>query len=147
MFDSQASPDLLSPAAYEELVLPSTQRVISELFEAGEKYCPLIIGGNTTPMLDSYIKSGTKQILCDFTADFALFRTACEEAGISMRRNINPLRVQKGTVDEMTETAQAYLEAAQGMKGFILGTAVVPFGSPTENLVAIREVCENYQTA
>ncbi len=142
MFDSQASPDLLSPDVYRDMVLPVTQRVNAELFEAGEEYCPLIIGGNTTAMLDSYVNSGTKQILCDFTADFSLFRSACEEHGLSLRRNINPLRVQKGTVDEMTETATAYLKDAEGMNGFIMGTAVVPFGSPTENIVAIREVCE-----
>ncbi len=141
MFDSQASPDLLSPDMYVEMVLPHTQRVMKDLFAYGEKYCPLVIGGNTTLMLDAYIQSGTRQILCDFSADWPIFRQRCQETGMAVRRNMNPIRVQKGKPEELAAAAKAYLADAKGMNGFILGTAVVPFGTPTENLKAIRQVC------
>jgi uroporphyrinogen decarboxylase len=138
MFDSQASPELLSPEMYEEIVLPHTRRIMQALFEAGEQVCPLIIGGNTTPMLDAYLQSGTRQILCDFSADWQQFKERCTETQMSVRRNLSPMRIQNGKPDELNEVAHRYLREAEGMNGFILGTAVVPFGTPTENVVAVR---------
>jgi len=139
MFDSQASPELLSPEMYEEFVLPETQRINRELNAHGDPYCPLVIGGDTTPILDQLMISGTRQVLCDFSGDYAEFRKKTEGGKMSMRRNMNPIRIQKGTPDELAATAETYLKDAQGHNGFILGTAVVPFGTPTENICAVRD--------
>ena len=139
MFDSQASPELLSPAMYEEMVLPATRRVIAELREAGEAVCPLIIGGDTTRLAEVYATTGSRQILCDFSADWPTFRDICEEEQIAVRRNISPQAIASGTPDELAATAREYLADAEGMPGFILGTAVLPFGTPTENVLAVRD--------
>jgi uroporphyrinogen decarboxylase len=48
VFDSQASPDLLSPAMYEEFVLPVTRDLVQWAATQGVRDMPLIIGGNTT---------------------------------------------------------------------------------------------------
>ena len=111
------------------------------LLEYGEKYCPLIIGGNTTPILDACLESGTRQVLCDFSADFDEFRSKCEAAKVAVRRNLSPILVQSGSPEEVGRAAETYLQEAEGMKGFILGTAVVPFGTPDENILAAREAC------
>ncbi len=139
MFDSQASPDLLPPDMYADLVLPHTQKVIARLRELGEPHCPLIIGGNTTRILDTYLQTGSRQILCDFSSDWPTFRAGCALAGVSVRRNMSPFDIQNGPLDEIAKKAGELVADAQGMNGFILGTAVVPFGTPIENLRAIRQ--------
>ena len=139
MFDSQASPDLLSPQMYEEKSLPHTQRIIAALRDAGERYCPLIIGGNTTGMLEAYLQTGTRQILCDFSADWCVFAEQCTAARVSVRRNLSPHLVQKGTPGQLLDEARRYIKEATGVDGFILGTAVVPFGTPKENIFAVRQ--------
>ncbi len=141
LFDSQASPELFPPDMYEELVVPETRRIIEALNQAWDPYCPLIIGGNTTPILDSYLNTGSRQILCDFSADWPAFRTACEKAKISVRRNLNPQHVQNHSPEQLAQETETCLKEADGMPGFIMGTAVVPYGSPTENLNAIRDAC------
>jgi uroporphyrinogen decarboxylase len=147
LFDSQASPELFPPDMYEEMVLPETQRIIRALNEAGDPYCPLIIGGNTSLIIDSYLKTGSKQILCDFSADWAAYRSACEREKISVRRNIGPGPIQNGTPADLEAEAKRYLAEAEGMNGFVMGTAVVPFGSPAENIAAIREACHAHVPA
>ena len=139
MFDSQASPELLSPAMYEEMVLPATRRTIAALREAGEPVCPLIIGGDTTRLAEIYTTTGSRQILCDFSADWPTYRDLCEEEQISVRRNISPHALASGTPDALATTAREYLSEAEGLPGFILGTAVLPFGTPTENVLAVRD--------
>jgi len=141
IFDSQASPGLLSPRLYEEMVLPQTRRVVAELTGSGERYCPLVIGGETTPMLDGYLATGSRQIVCDFPADFREFRRKCERLRVAVRRNIDPALVHRGPPEEVGRIAREYLEEAGGMRGFILGTGVVPFGTPAENVLAARRAC------
>jgi uroporphyrinogen decarboxylase len=69
VFDSHASPELLSPEMYRDLVLPATRNVIDHFHSRGVPHVPLIIGGNTTKILDAYLETGANNILCDKRAD------------------------------------------------------------------------------
>lgn len=141
VFDSQASPELLSPAMYEEFVLPITQDLVTWSASQGVRDLPLIIGGNTTPIAGLLAESGANNLLCDFTADFDEWAEVCQENGRAMRRNISPRLIETGTPDELYEVTQRELARGKDIPGFILGTAVVPFGSPTANLLAIKQAC------
>lgn len=138
MFDSQASPDLFSINMFEEMVLPPTRRIIAALHDAGEPVCPLIIGGNTTRLAKAYAQTGSRQILCDFSADWPTYKQLCTDQRLAVRRNISPHAIKDGTPESLGATSRQYLAEADGMPGFILGTAVLPFGTPTENVLAIR---------
>jgi len=141
LFDSQASPELLSPDMYEEFVLPVTREIISYFKKKGVNHIPLVIGGNTTPILDSLVVTGANNLLSDFTSDFDEWKDACREGKRAVRRNISPHLVEKGKPDELYQVARDEIERGKDLPGFILGTAVVPYGSPTENLKALRQAC------
>lgn len=141
IFDSQASPELLSPTMYEEIVLPITQDFMKWAAENGVRDVPLIIGGNTTPIAEILAQSGANNLLCDFTSDFDEWADICQEHGLSFRRNISPRLIETGTPEEVYETAAREIARGKDIPGFILGTAVVPFGSPTANLIAIKQAC------
>lgn len=141
VFDSQASCDLLSPDMYREFVLPVMKDLIAYFQQRGVRDVPLIIGGNTTPICDALIDSGANNLLCDFKSDWDEWFTRCKAAGRSLRRNMNPAFIQSGTPDAIHAAAAGMIAEAQGYGGFIMGTAVVPYGTPTENLLAVREAC------
>lgn len=139
VFDSQASPELLSPTMYEEIVLPVTQELVKWSAEQGVRDLPLIIGGNTTPIAELLAESGANNLLCDFTADFDEWAEICEDHGRAFRRNISPRLIETATPEEVYEVAARELARGKDIPGFILGTAVVPFGSPNANLLAIKQ--------
>lgn len=141
MFDSQASPELLSPAMYEEFVLPVTADLVQWAATQGVRDLPLIIGGNTTPIAELLVQTGANNLLCDFTADFDVWAAICREHGRAFRRNISPHLIQKGTPDAIHEEAKRELQRGIDQPGFIMGTAVIPFGTRTENIVAIKQAC------
>ena len=141
LFDSQASPDLLSPKMYREYVLPFTRSIVEHFQELGVRDVPLIIGGNTTRIIDSLLETGANNLLCDFTADWPAWSARCREAGRSVRRNMSPQFVASATPDEVFETAQQVVAEGADLPGFIVGTAVVPYGTPTGNLLAVRRAC------
>ena len=141
VFDSQASPELLSPSMFEEFVLPITQDLVKWCAEQGVRDLPLIIGGNTTPIAELLAESGANNLLCDFTADFDEWAEVCQKHGRAFRRNISPRLIETGTPEEVYEVAAREIARGKGIPGYILGTAVVPFGSPTANLIAIKQAC------
>ena len=47
--------------------------------------------------------------------------------------------IQTATPEFLAKIARSYVDDAEQMGGFILGTAIAPFGRPTKNLHAIRE--------
>ncbi|WP_221029751.1 uroporphyrinogen decarboxylase family protein [Actomonas aquatica] len=139
IFDSQASPELLSPAMYEEFVLPVTTDFASWATSQGVTDVPLVIGGNTTRIAEHLVETGCNNLLCDFTGDFEEWSDLCQQYDRAMRRNISPHLLQKGSPDDIYAAAQAEMAKGAGIPGFILGTAVIPFGTPTANILAVKQ--------
>jgi uroporphyrinogen decarboxylase len=141
MFDSQASPDLLSPQMYEEFVLPVMKELIQDFNTQGIRDVPLIIGGNTTSIIDLLIQTGANNLLSDFTSDWDEWAAACRAAKRSVRRNISPRLIETSTPEQIYAVSRKEIARANGMSGFIMGTAVIPFGTPTENILAVKQAC------
>ena len=138
LFDSQASPGLISPRAYSEFVLGPTRRVIGALKEAGMRYVPLVIGGNTDPIVEAYVETGGNYILCDGGGSVEKFIPACRAARCAFRRNIPAPFLLSASIVEIEERAHQEVASSGGFGGFILGTGIVPYGIPTEKIVAAR---------
>lgn len=141
LFDSQASPELLSPPMYEEFVLPITQDFMAWAKTQGVRDVPLIIGGNTTPIAELLTQTGANNLLCDFTADFDEWSAIAQSAGKALRRNISPRLIETSTPEQIYEVAAREVQRGKDLPGFIMGTAVIPFGTPTENILAIKRAC------
>ena len=141
LFDSQASPELLSPKMYEEYVLPFTKELIDYFNEQGVRDVPLVIGGKTTTIIDSLIHTGANNLLCDFTADWDKWSMGCRQSGRALRRNISPRFVETAPAEEIYQFSQQIVAEGRDLPGFIMGTAVVPYGTPTENLLAVKRAC------
>jgi uroporphyrinogen decarboxylase len=138
LFDSQASPGLISPRSYREFVLGPTQRVIRDLRHAGMKYVPLVIGGNTDPIVEAYVETGGNYLLCDGGGSVERFLPACCAAKRAFRRNIPAPFLLSASVPEIEQRVREEIESAGGYGGFILGTGIVPYGIPTAKILAAR---------
>jgi uroporphyrinogen decarboxylase len=141
MFDSQASPDMISGRTYEEFVLPVMKDLIRHFAAQGIRNVPLIIGGNTTPIVDLLIQTGANNLLCDFTADWGTWAATCRKAGRAVRRNLSPRLLETATPDEIYRAASKEVSQGRDLPGFIMGTAVLPYGTATQNILAIKQAC------
>ncbi len=143
VFDSQASPGLISPAMYEEFVLPATRSLVQWAATQGVRDVPLIIGGNTTAIAGLLVQTGANNLLCDFTADFDHWAGLCRQHRRAFRRNLPPRLLETGTPDEIYAAAAQELRRGREVPGFIMGTAVIPYGTPTAHILAIRSACRD----
>jgi len=138
LFDSQASPELISPRAYREFVLEPTRSVVAALRGAGMRYVPLVIGGNTDRIVDAYVATGANYILCDAGSSTAAFLPACRRRMCAFRKNIGSPFLVSANQGEIRARAAEEIRCAGGYEGFILGTGIVPYGISTERILAAR---------
>lgn len=141
VFDSQASPELLSPPMFEEFVLPVTQEFVTWAAGQGVRDVPLVIGGNTTPIAELLCRTGANNLLCDFTGDFDEWAAIAGTAGRAWRRNLSPRLIQSSPPEQIYAAARAEVQRGKDIPGFIMGTAVIPFGTPTAHILAVKQAC------
>jgi uroporphyrinogen decarboxylase len=140
LFDSKASPGAASPRVFHEFVLPVYRDVvIPALREAGARTLPLIIGGDTTPILEDLLRTGAGQLLCDAGADLALFGKRCREERRALRASVDARLVHRGNPDEIRAVARRLLEATADQPGLLFGCGVVAYDCDPANVIALRE--------
>ncbi len=145
VFDSQASSDLISPLLYREFVLSRTRSLVEYFQKLGLRNVPLIIGGNTTKMLDEYLETGANNVLCDVKADSKEFLRKCSTARRAFRRNMDSSDFQTISSGDVYRRTVKCLDESSSYPGFILGTAILPYGTLLPLIGAIRSAIEEYK--
>lgn len=140
LFDSKASPAAASPRVFRDLVGPVYRDVvIPGLRRAGARTLPLIIGGDTTPILEDLIATGAGQLLCDAGADLGRFAKRCGEERRAVRASVDARLVHTGSPEEIKREARRVLGLIDGRPGWLFGCGVVAYDCDPANVIAIRE--------
>jgi uroporphyrinogen decarboxylase len=143
IFDSHASPPLVSPGLYRKIVLPPTSAVIHYFrHELGVPLVPYILGGDTACLLDSILETGTNNILCDFRANLATFIDLLRGRPVLLRANLDPRFLLAASAEEIKTKVREVLTIGRRHPGFMLGTGILPYDLPPEKVIAVRDVLE-----
>ncbi len=139
LFDSKATPAVASPKVFREIVLPVYRDLVMPgLKAAGARYLPLVIGGDTTPVLEELILTGATQFICDAGADLGRFLERCGEARRALRANVDARLVHTGTPAGIEAAAGRLARAGAGQRGFLLGCGVVAWDTDPAHVLALR---------
>jgi uroporphyrinogen decarboxylase len=140
VFDSKVSPAASSPRIFREFVLPVYRDIVfPELRRAGAVHLPLIIGGDTTPILGDICETGATQILCDAGSDLERFKAVCRERRIAFRANVDARLVHTGSPAEIRAEAVRILREVEGERGFLFGCGVVAYDCEPSHVLALRD--------
>jgi len=141
VFDSLASPPLISPETYSKLIKPYHEKLFGYLdnFELSHK--PLIIGGNTTSIASELADVGADYLLCDYDADKETYLEISEEEGITVRFNLDPDKIKNKAPEDLKNMVLETIEKGKDFTRFVLGTGVLVYDTPKENVLRVREVC------
>jgi uroporphyrinogen decarboxylase len=148
LFDSKASPAAASPRVFRDFVLPAYRDVvIPGLRGAGARRTPLIIGGDTTPVLEELLETGAGQLLCDAGADLELFLRRCGEEERPLRVSVDARLVHTGRPEEIRREARRILECIAGRPGLLFGCGVVAYDCDPRNVIILREARDEFASA
>ena len=140
VFESWASPPLISPEIYRQYALPYEQALFAHMKQLGLPARPLIIGGDTRHIVDDILTTGTTLLVSDYNAPLPLYVEKAREKGVTVRANIDPKLVQSGAWCKIAERIREIHAQAEIYPRLIAGTGVIPYDTPPEHLQHVKEM-------
>lgn len=133
LYDSAASPPLLSPGLYRSNVKPHHRRLMNTLKRRKQQIRPLIMGGDTSRILRDIVDTGANAVVVDYPASVddvlhALLHDTQTLEGLTIRRNIDPRELLPGAkrvipsrlIEELTMILSTGAAAT-------IGTGILPY--------------------
>ncbi len=140
-FESAAAPPILSPRAFREVELPALKRMLQVAAECIGHPVPCIMGGNTYPILDDILSTGTNYLVCNVETNQAAFvdRAMRTHPDVKVRVNLDPGVVACPEPERIFRGIEEILKIARGRSNCLMGTGAMPYETPPENIRLIRE--------
>lgn len=139
-FESAACPPLLSPAMFRRIELPALKGVLRGMEAVLGHPVPCIIGGNTTPILDAMLETGTNSVVAPHETDQAAFlKKVWDKPDIRVRVNMDVEVISRGPWERIRESADRIIEMTRGRSNVCMGTGALPYETPPEHVLRLRE--------
>lgn len=144
-FESAACPPLLSPAMFRRVELPALKAIIHGMSQVLGRPVPCIIGGNTTPILEAMLETGTSYVVAPFETDQAAFLAKIwDRTDIRVRVNSDVEIVSRGPWERIRADADRIINLVRGRENVCLGTGALPYETPPENVLRLREYVSQF---
>jgi len=142
-FESAAAPPLLSPALFRRVELPALKRAMQRIGEIVGHPVPCIIGGDTAPILEAMLETGTGYVICPIETDQEAFmKKVWERTEVRVRVNTSSEVMVRGTPEQIRAEVDRIVRLTRGRPNACLGTGALPYETPPENVLLLGEICE-----
>jgi uroporphyrinogen decarboxylase len=140
-FESAASPPLLSPRQFHDVELPALRRILQVAAERLSHPVPCIMGGNTYPILEDILSTGTNYLVCNVETNQAAFveRVSRTHPHVKIRVNLDPGVVACREPERIFRAIDRLLALVGGRTNCVMGTGALPLETPPENIRLIRQ--------
>ncbi len=139
-FESAAAPPMLSPRQFRELELPALRRILKLAAASVGHPVPCIMGGNTYPILDDLLSTGTSYLVSNVETNQPAFVESVSRTHphVKVRVNMNPGIVACPDPKAIYQEIDRVLAFAGGHPNCLLGTGALPFETPPDNIRLIK---------
>lgn len=139
-FESAACPPMLSPDQFRAIELPALKETMRRIGEVTGNQVPCIIGGNTAPIVDSMLETGTGYLIAPFETDQKLFmERVSSHPEIRIRINIDLRVVASGTHEQIEAEAERVLALVGDRPNTCMGTGALPFETEPDNVLYLMD--------
>ncbi|MFW5798065.1 MAG: uroporphyrinogen decarboxylase family protein [Planctomycetota bacterium] len=146
-FDSGATPPLVAPAQFHDVVLPALADMIERASSTLGRPVPCIIGGNTLPILPDILSTGTGYVICPSETDQAAFmHSMTDHPEVMVRINTDPGIVARGDMQTVTEEVQRVMALAGTRPNVCIGTGALPYETDPQTVARIAEIIRQATT-
>jgi uroporphyrinogen decarboxylase len=144
-FESAAAPPLLSPRLFHEVELPALTRAMEVTESIVGHPVPCIMGGNTYPILDDMLATGTSYVVSNVETDQRAFvaKTWETHPHVKVRVNMDPGIVACSDADRIHREIDRILDLANGKDNCLMGTGCLPLETPPSNIDLIKRYLVN----
>jgi uroporphyrinogen decarboxylase len=142
LFESSASPPLLSPALFRTLEIPALALIGATHRRVTGRTMPMILGGNTLPVINDLIRAGAGSVICPAELDGSRFLDAMSAfPDVEVRINMRP-GVFAASVEEAIAGAGQAIALARRRDNVCIGSGVLPFDAKPDIVLRIKHLIE-----
>ena len=135
-FESAACPPMLSPKQFRAIELPALKKLLGGMSKIMGRPIPCIIGGNTTPIVEAMLETGTNYLACPFETNQEAFLKKVENRlNVQIRINADLRIVAAGTKEQIRTEADRVLALCRRRPNSCLGTGALPYETIPENVL------------
>lgn len=146
VFESAATPPMVSPAAFASAELPALNLLTTGVLELTGKKPPCIIGGNTEPILDSILQTKPGFLICPAETDQERFLERMRDhPDIPVRINLNVELLRREDPSALNQEVQRVLSLCRTRPGTVVGTGVLPYDIPPARILELASVVQGAQ--
>lgn len=140
-FESAASPPILSPKQFHAVEMPALRRILMLAADCIGHPVPCIMGGNTYPVIEDILSTGTNYLACNVETNQAALveRVSRTHPHVKIRVNLDPGVVACAEPERIYQGIDRVLEIVGGRTNCLMGTGAMPFETPLKNIRLIRE--------
>ncbi|HPN33270.1 MAG TPA: uroporphyrinogen decarboxylase family protein [bacterium] len=143
LFESAATPPLISPDIFTQIELPALSQLVA-LAGRIQGFTPaLIIGGDTALLVNELCSTGATYLICPAETDQQQFLDKAKaHPEVMIRINMISRIVSEGTREEIAGEVRRMLALAAQREKVCIGTGVLPYETPKENVFYISELLQ-----
>ena len=142
-FESAAAPPLLPPDMFERVELPALMSTMEEVSRVVGHPVPCIVGGDTLPILDSILKTGTGYVICPWETDQPGFmERMIEHPGVMVRVNTGPGAFASGNVSDVRDELDRVIAIIGDRENACIGTGALPFETDPDVVMQAKAYIE-----
>lgn len=141
LFESGATPPLISPEMFAEIELPALKYLIKEASRITGRPVPCIIGGDTLSILNSILDTGTGYVICPSETDQASFmRHMTAYPDVMVRINTNPAVFAGDNPSLVRREIERTLTLAGSRQKVCIGTGTLPFETNPDLVLTAKKI-------
>jgi len=139
-FESAACPPMLSPKLFRQVELPALKKILGGMAEIIGRPIPCVIGGNTAPIVEAMLETGTSYLICPFeTNQEAFLEKVKDRLDVQIRINCDLRIISSGSREQIRREADRVMALCRKRPNSCLGTGALPYEASVDNVLYVMD--------
>jgi uroporphyrinogen decarboxylase len=140
LFESGAVPPLLSPQQFRQIELEALKEIMQRTAAVVGHPVPCIIGGDTLPILDDILQTGTGYVCCPAKTDQRKFMEKMRDRpDVTVRINMDARAITSKNIGDIEKEVDRVLALADNRPSICIGTGCLPYEAEPEVVLKTKQ--------
>jgi uroporphyrinogen decarboxylase len=140
LFESGAVPPLLSPQQFRQIELEALKEIMQKTAAVVCHPVPCIIGGDTLPILDDILSTGTRYVCCPAKTNQQKFMEKMRDyPEVTVRINMDARAITAKNSEDIEKEVDRVMALADNRPNVCIGTGCLPYEAEPEVVLKIKE--------
>jgi uroporphyrinogen decarboxylase len=139
-FESAATPPLLSPQNFRQIELEALKEIMQKTAAVVGHPVPCIMGGDTLPILDDILETGTGYVCCPAKTNQQKFMEKMRDhPEVMVRINMDARAITSKNLEVLEKEVDRVIALTQNRRNICIGTGCLPFEAEPEVVLKTKE--------